>query len=183
MSAMTDVIKGIGVAEADRSIRQYIAIAREVVAANIIDEPVVVVINPVEVARVDATIVIEILTWIDPDVGRDVRVFVIEPGIDDCNDLSGTSSHLPCLEGTDPFEAPEIRIGLRPAPCAREKGIVRVEVQSVSMVPLDEGDMGVSPEFADRDLEVGVMGDLDSIDMSEAAGVLENRSRLDEWIR
>jgi hypothetical protein len=103
---------------------------------------------------------------------------VIEPGVDDRNDLAGATSRLPGFVCPYALEAPEIGVGLRPAPCARQKGIVWIEIESIEMIGLDEFDVWILLQFVAGGLQISRIGEFDSIDRGQPPGTLDEFGRL-----
>ena len=171
MAAVAVVVEGVGIAYilgvAVVAIFVRIFAVGEIEAVQVVDEAVAVVIDPIPVRAVDDPVSVEIFAGVDPDVAGDVRVFVVETGIDHGDDDTCASGDFPGLGRPYAVEGPEILEGLSPRSTGVEEGVVREIVRRVVMVALRVFHMRISAVEGQRLVEGLAFLDLYSVDVGE----------------
>ncbi len=129
----------------------------EVPALDVVDEAVAVVVDAVsgDLAR------------IRPDVGREIGVRVVDPGVDDRDQHAGTAGHVPGRGRVHARQAPEILVALSPRARGREERVVGKRLypqHAVGLAPLDGRVGGVG---ARHRVEVGAPPHLEDVGTAE----------------
>ena len=104
-------------------------------------------------------------TGVGPDVGRQIRVVVVDAGVDLADhDRATAGAHLPCLQGTviGPGESgfpgteflvavlrADVLSGVVAPPLQRKRRVVRQRCSLLQVVQLRVGDGGVAPQPSD----------------------------------
>ena len=174
------VVEGVWVAMVKGAVVEAVLVAvdgvGEVEASQVVDEAVGIVVDPVPVAGVDPAVAVEVLARIDPDVVRDIRVVVVEPGVHHGHHHALAGGERPGLGAPHAVQPPEVVEGLVPTPRGVEEGIVGEVflagrggklVEGLGVVDLHPRDVGIFGVEGQGSFGRDVPPRLDEIDMRQ----------------
>ena len=148
------------------AIGRVVVAVGEVPAGHVVHIPVPVVIDPVED-----------LPWIRPDVGGDVGVSGVDPGIDDGDDDPVPLRAVPGRLGLELPERPKVLVRLAPRSRRLVVGIVRHELRRCTEVRMGVCDVRVGAELRRRLLHVTSGGERDDVDVTQIGKFLSDGAR------
>ena len=176
MAVVTDTSYGAGNVRTVAVVVHRVTVAvDEIVPMDVVDKPVAIVVD----------VITRNLAGIGPDVGRQVRVRVIHPRINDSHDNSGTAGgDIPCLRGIDvSIRRAETLPGIVQSPELGEVGIVRQRVNCQRDVRLKVRDVRIAFEPLPYSISIcDIRLDKDLSHHAQPANDIETLSTMGEQV-